>query len=83
MVDAAACTAAGGAPGLFFGDEFCVENPGQAKKLGDFCIRKDLTGAPHDIDIPAVSQWGLVVLALLVLTAATVVIMRRRATVVA
>jgi hypothetical protein len=32
-----------------------------------------------DVCVPTVSKWGLAVMALLVLTAATVVIMRRRA----
>ncbi len=56
--------------------EECIKLRG--RYLGD-----GTTECPHDAagncNIPTVSEWGLVVMAMLVLTAATVVIIRRRA----
>jgi hypothetical protein len=53
-------------------------------KLGGRYLGDGTTSCAHDADgdcIPTVSEWGLVVMAILVLSAATVVIMRRRAVV--
>lgn len=54
----------------------------QALAGKNFTYRGDGTQCgPNNTCIPTVSEWGLVAMALLVLTAATVVIMRRRAAV--
>ena len=53
-------------------------------KLGGRYLGDGSTSCAHDAAgdcVPTVSEWGLAVMALLVLTAATVVIMRRRAVV--
>jgi len=83
-VTAPACTAAGG---VFVANQTCSF----ATKN---CGAKDANASPICVDlpedklcatllggIPTVSEWGLAVMALLVLTAGTVVVMRRRAAV--
>ena len=57
-------------------EDACIKVPG--RYMGDGTA----SCPPHDAEgncIPTVSEWGLLVMAVLVLTAATVVIMRRRA----
>jgi len=90
LVTAASCTAAGGA--AFIADRECSPATGNCEvKTGSppehVCCTEDcvgnMTADPvrecfRALDIPTMSEWGLAVLALLTLTAATVVIMRRR-----
>ncbi len=57
----------------------CNSAGGEYQGNGTECVPSACAGGGHDHDpIPTVSEWGLVVMTLLVLTAGTVVIGRRR-----
>ena len=62
-------------------EEQCADLDGRYQGDETTCADDDGDGVPdecEDLSIPAVSEWGLVVMALLMLTAGTVVFARRR-----